>query len=514
GSTWSYPQQQDYFMDDPAGDYEYDNTDGNFDEEGYLDYENLEPPKFAIDEQTYTVEKGGVISISFAISGETPYVPIVKKVAKDGKPEQLLFVGEQEVKITKKNKYVLENGVLTIRNVNKDDAGKYMCSFESEPVVELTHMLDVQYAPTVSSQTPKNQRVTKGDSVTLECEAEGNPLPKITWSRVGGHLPTGPQEEEGHSMTLLDVDRHVEGTYNCKADNGIGKAVSENMSISVEYAPEIVTEKAIVRTGEGDKVELVCIVYSRPAAEVTWQKDGSSVDHEPNMEETEGGHKHALMLEKISEEMFGDYTCHAKNDNGEAEATINLTDLPKPPHFTSDSNGGEETSYTLTFETESYYPITEYQLKYRKAKANDSSEEPSSWVDLGSMDVEDVDTKEMTHTLKYTIEGLEQATEYEVLATIKNQNKWGKESSFRFSTKKAIPTTTTSTTTTTITTTITTSTMASPVDANDDKDDVEGSPSSESEDKPQGRTATGGSSSLQAASTSMLVIAVALLLNQ
>lgn len=45
--------------------------------------------------------------------------------------------------------------------------------------------------------------------------------------------------------------------------------------------------------------------------------------------------------------------------------------LPKPPHFTSDPNGGEENSYTLTWETESYYPIESYRLKYRKAKVRD-----------------------------------------------------------------------------------------------------------------------------------------------
>ncbi|CAL4131286.1 unnamed protein product [Meganyctiphanes norvegica] len=472
GSTWSYPQQdyfmdnhQDYIMDDPASVYDYDNTDGSYEEETSLDYDNLELPSFSVDEQTYAVQEGGDVDISFAVSGPTPYVPIVKKVSKDGKPEQLLFVGD--LKIKKNKKYELKNNVLTIRDVNKDDAGEYMYFFEVEPVVELTHLLDVQYAPTITSQTPKNQKVNKGESVTLACEAEGNPVPKITWSRVGGHLPAGPQEE-GHSMTLLDVDRHVEGTYSCKADNGIGNPVIEEMSISVIYAPEIVTEKAIISTGEGDKVELVCIVYSRPASEVTWQKDGSSVEHEPNMEETKGGHKHTLMLQNITEEMFGDYTCHAKNEHGESEATINLTDLPTPPHFTSDINGGEETSYTLTFETESYYPITEYQINYREAKTSDSSEEPGSWMDLGSLGVEDVDTKEMTHTLKYTIGNLTKATEYEVLAAVKNQNKWSNESSFLFSTKK---------------------------------------------DKPQSHASTSGSSSLLTTSTSMLVIAVVLLLN-
>lgn len=465
GSTFSYPQ--DYLMDD-AGDYPDDYEDGEHEDEGEVDYSNLEVPKFAVEAQTYTVVEGGDIDISCAVSGKTPYVAIVKKVAGEGEEkEQLLFVGN--VKVSIKNKFEIKAGVVTIRNVKREDAGDYMCYFETEPVVEIIHKLDVQYAPTISSSTPKNQRIVKGSSVTLECEATGNPTPRITWSRAGGRLPAGSQEEEGHAMTLLDVDRHVEGTYTCKANNTVGTPATEEMSISVTYAPEIVTEKAIVRTGEGDKVELVCIVYARPGAEVTWQKDGSSVEHVANMEESEGGHRHTLMLEKISEEMFGDYTCSAKNDEGEAEATINITDLPKAPHFTSDPNGGEETTYTLTFETESYYPITEYQLKYRKAKANDSVEEPGSWKELGNMDVGDIDTKEMTHSLKYTIEELEQATEYEVVAAVKNQNKWGNEATFLFSTKK---------------------------------------------DKPQSRTAeTSGSSSLLGTYTSMLVIAAAVLLN-
>lgn len=42
------------------------------------------------------------------------------------------------------------------------------------------------------------------------------------------------------------------------------------------------------------------------------------------------------------------------------------TGLPKPPVITSSPNGGESTSYTFTLETESYYPITEFIIKYRK----------------------------------------------------------------------------------------------------------------------------------------------------
>ncbi|MPC92657.1 hypothetical protein E2C01_087760 [Portunus trituberculatus] len=58
----------------------------------------------------------------------------------------------------------------------------------------------------------------------------------------------------GHSLTLEGVDRHVEGTYLCTADNGIGESASAAMTITVEYPPEITTEKVSVRRhSDGEK---------------------------------------------------------------------------------------------------------------------------------------------------------------------------------------------------------------------------------------------------------------------
>lgn len=53
-----------------------------------------------------------------------------------------------------------------------------------------------------------------------------------------------PLPPQAQSLTLEGVDRHVEGTYLCTADNGIGEAAVAAMSIIVEYPPEITTEKA------------------------------------------------------------------------------------------------------------------------------------------------------------------------------------------------------------------------------------------------------------------------------
>ena len=48
---------------------------------------------------------------------------------------------------------------------------------------------------------------------------------------------------QGLSITLENVDRHVEGNYICSASNGIGEPTTASMIVQVNHSPEIVTEQ-------------------------------------------------------------------------------------------------------------------------------------------------------------------------------------------------------------------------------------------------------------------------------
>ncbi|CAL4059718.1 unnamed protein product, partial [Meganyctiphanes norvegica] len=430
GCVWSYPQ---------ATDYDYDGTGSDYEEDG--DYADAPPPEFLADSHHIIKKEGETVMFNCATVGDTPHVLIVKKVATENDQEELLFVGD--MKIFRVKRMDLKNGEFVIKNLRRSDAGDYMCSYNTnpgDPPVEVIHTLEVQYSGRVITYS-EDQHVEQGSSVTLECSGAGNPSPKIIWSKVDGRLPSGSHEEEGLSMTLQDVDRHVEGNYTCKADNGIGNPDARSMFVYVEYKPEIITEQAIVRTGEGDRVELVCIVYSRPVASVIWQKDNAPLTNEPNIREHDGGHRHALVINQVSVEDFGDYKCIAENSKGFNTGLIHMTDVPKPPHITSDKNGGEENNYVLTWETESYYPITEYQIKYRRARENQSSEEPGSWEDLGMFDGAEIDNEGLKHAMKHNITNLDAATDYHAEVKVKNQFQWSDPTIYAFSTRKVRPTT-------------------------------------------------------------------------
>ncbi|XP_071513518.1 protein amalgam-like isoform X3 [Panulirus ornatus] len=415
-------------------DYEYDDVTEY--EEEYQVPED--PPTFLSNSQKFTVEVGGVITFPCDVENLGDQVLMFKhKMLNNG--DRMLFVGDIALKRASA-KFTKIGNSFRLTGVTRRHAGKYVCRIETNPVVELVHTLNVQYPATIKSKSKEVQRVVQGASVTLECLAEGNPPAAITWSRHQGHIQSGVQSVEDMSITLENVDRHVEGTYICTASNGIGDPVSASMKIEVEYPPEVTTEQAILHTSEGDEAKLMCIVHGRPTPHVTWTKDGQQINPDHHITEHDSLHRHTLTIHKVREEDFGDYICTAENSLGQKEYTLTLTGLPKTPKMTSSPAGGERTSYTLTWETESYTPIVQYRLQYRKFKVNVTAHAPGQWDDrLYSPQSSQENFTGPIHHMSHALEMLEPATDYEVTVSVENKFGWSATSKvFQFYTRKEV----------------------------------------------------------------------------
>ena len=63
-----------------------------------------------------------------------------------------------------------------------------------------------------------NETANEGDKVILNCTADGNPPPNITWTRLSSN---------SHVTFPLAVSRHDEGGYRCTADNGFGAKIRD-----------------------------------------------------------------------------------------------------------------------------------------------------------------------------------------------------------------------------------------------------------------------------------------------
>lgn len=73
-------------------------------------------------------------------------------------------------------------------------------------------------------------QIAEGGILDLECIAEGNPEPKITWSKEGARLN---KRMEGSSVIFENVDRSDAGFYQCMADNKIGAPSVKGVQIVV-----------------------------------------------------------------------------------------------------------------------------------------------------------------------------------------------------------------------------------------------------------------------------------------
>ncbi|XP_076045230.1 protein amalgam-like isoform X2 [Oratosquilla oratoria] len=392
-------------------------------------------------EQSFSVEIAGDITFPCAVENLGRHLLIFKYFS-PANSSRLLYAGDN--KVSRRRTLTKSGDSFVLSNVRKQDAGRYVCRVESSPVIEIAHQLDVKYPPKVVVLSPETQRVAQGSSVELKCQADGNPTPIITWSRTEGSLPSGELMEQGLSIVLEDVDRYVEGTYVCMASNGVGEADVGHMTIEVEYPPEINTEQAILHTGEGDEAKLVCVVHGRPVPRVTWTKNGQSVERDSHMTTKDGVHRHTLTISDVTPDDFGDYVCTAYNTIGTVNGTLRLTGLPKTPRMTSSPAGGEKESYTLTWEAESYSPIIQYRVRFRKVSANASNpDQHGAWREglwTPSEMGEGMRRSEgPIHYMSHALNQLEAATDYEAVVIVENKYGWSNPTEvFPFFTRKEV----------------------------------------------------------------------------
>ncbi|KAK8385393.1 hypothetical protein O3P69_012319 [Scylla paramamosain] len=410
--------------------------------EGADEYSDVQPV-FTAKGQHFTVDVGGKVTFPCHVENQGKYMLMFKHVMPGGE-HRTLYVGDMPIRQSKRLQKL--GNSFTLSGVRRSHAGSYVCRIETSPAIEVTHTLDVQYPATVRRLSPRLQHVVQGSSVTLECGADGNPPATITWTRQQGHLPSGSRMHEGRSITLSNADHDVEGTYICTAKNGLGHPSSTDMTIEIQYPPDVTTEESLLHTGVGRYVELVCRVHGRPVPTVSWTKQGRPLLSEHYVFSHDTQHRHTLTIQEVREEDFGEYTCTAESPLGRTNTSIRLTGLPRVPRVTSSPAGGERTTYTLTWVAESHTPVIMYRLQYRRHKErlihNPSAGQwnirlyspngPAGGPALAPLSSGPV--QQMTHA----ITDLEPATDYEATVAVENKFGWSGDSEiFHFYTKKA-----------------------------------------------------------------------------
>ncbi|CAC5415119.1 HMCN [Mytilus coruscus] len=167
------------------------------------------------------------------------------------------------------NKYIgasLSNPSLTITNLAASDQASYRCSVMNllgqGDSSSVTLSVDTSTAPSFIRIVPAEMIVEAGQSFTLTCEADGNPVPTFIWYKNDVIMSTGAD------LVIPDaIDTKHRGIILCRANNTKG-SIQTWEYIDVQFRPvSTVTPTSI----SGDNpVNLSCDTRANPLA-TEWQ---------------------------------------------------------------------------------------------------------------------------------------------------------------------------------------------------------------------------------------------------
>ncbi|XP_014251664.1 limbic system-associated membrane protein isoform X1 [Cimex lectularius] len=417
-------------------------------------------PSFESKAHTYRVVTGDMVVLPCEVNNVGTYMQAWKR--------GIAILTAGSVKVSPDERFRLVDGYnLEIRDVQTQDAGDYVCQIATLQPMEITHTVEILVPPRIHQLTSMEPvEVKKGGPITLECRASGNPVPKITWTRKNNVLPSGEKTYEGSSFTIDRVNRHDAGIYQCTASNNVGHPTTKEIQLKVLFPPEIEVEKSWVHTGEGNEAQLVCIVFAEPGADVVWFKDTLRLASTERRITEVRGSRNTLIIRKVQASDFGNYSCLADNGIGKTKQYLELSGRPNPAKFRSHQQSRSRDSYNISWVVESYTPIEECKLFFRKVPNPNSAQTGTvhytqphfgqkrphrrqenethgqyGYNGLQRGDWNDVILPNMpsghyTQHMSYMIRGLEPAVQYEARVQAKNRFGWSQMSEdFLFVTK-------------------------------------------------------------------------------
>ncbi|OWF55308.1 hemicentin-2-like [Mizuhopecten yessoensis] len=223
--------------------------------------------------------------------------------------------------------------ILNIPNITRHSAGEYICYASNgiEPSASKNISVDVLYAPEIQTMM-RNMGQYLGRDSTLECTAEGSPIPEMKWYINGQRLTDSWKFKTTNYVEPLDgvvtsallirnIDRIDYRVYTCESTNAHGTA-QHNITVFPLGAPEVIVEQSsrsmIVQ--EGTEIDLECFASGTPSPTVTWSKDDGQTEIGPG----------TVTLTNIQGDDAGTYACVAENPLGSDTLSIQI-DVEYPP---------------------------------------------------------------------------------------------------------------------------------------------------------------------------------------
>ncbi|XP_055041763.2 hemicentin-1 isoform X2 [Misgurnus anguillicaudatus] len=245
---------------------------------------------------------------------------------KDRKP---VFLGDPNIEVSNRGQQ------LKIKSARLGDQARYQCSATNSAGKQSKEFnLSVFVPPSIKGGNVSSElTVLLGNTVTMECEVRGVPLPAITWYKNGETILSSRQAqyvERGQVLKISRAQVSDAGQYTCKVTSVAGTA-EKVYELDVYVPPSITggsdspTDTKVVLS---KSLTLECKATGHPPPSLTWLKDGSPVTARENLRVLEHGRKIEILSALPSD--AGRYVCMATSVAGEKDIKYDVSVLVPP----------------------------------------------------------------------------------------------------------------------------------------------------------------------------------------
>ncbi|KAM9445583.1 neural cell adhesion molecule L1.2 isoform 2-T2 [Clarias gariepinus] len=285
--------------------------------------------------------------------------------------------------------------LLRFTNIYEQDDGEYQCTANnSQGTITHTYTVSVEAAPYWIKE-PESELYAPGETVKLECQADGIPTPEVTWSMNGNPLsdidPDPRRTVKGGTLILKDVKIIDTAVYQCKASNKHGTILINTHVFVTVLPPQILTEDSLLyRVTEGMTAKLQCLTFGSPRPKITWEGETwDSVMSNSRLNQLING---TLEISNVFQNDTGIYTCSVGEDKLAITAeleVLNRTVIVNPPEALYIQKG-KRAMFTCQYQIDSNLGTP--QILWRKAnkKLDESYDVDKYIIDETELIVNDV----------------------------------------------------------------------------------------------------------------------------
>ncbi|XP_063292891.1 basement membrane-specific heparan sulfate proteoglycan core protein isoform X6 [Pelobates fuscus] len=264
------------------------------------------------------------------------------------------------------------NGILTIRNVQPEDAGTYVCTgsnmFDMDEGNATLHVQETSHTQmffgpyeTFEGQRPsggatypsaviepRQLTVQRGQPAEFRCTASGNPTPTLEWTGGTNGILSPRAIIQGGILRFTSAEPSDEGQYTCHVRNTVGHHLARaDLRVHSGSLPDVQVSPERIEAREGDTIRLYCRAGGSPTATISWQKQSGNLPSQAltsvgflhfqssslealrkRIQElqarTERGDISTLVIPSITANDGGTYLCVGTSSAGSSQAKIEV----------------------------------------------------------------------------------------------------------------------------------------------------------------------------------------------